>query len=142
MEKVNVVIDGRTFEAEKDRCVLQVAHENGIHIPSLCYNSEVESSGGSCRVCVVEAHQGGRMRLVTSCNYPVRAGLEVRTDTPLVHRIRRGVLELLSARVPDSEVIREMAAREGVTEVRFRRDEGENERYKCIACALCTHRVR
>ncbi|MEW6555568.1 MAG: 2Fe-2S iron-sulfur cluster-binding protein [Actinomycetota bacterium] len=139
MEKISVIIDGRTFEAVKDRCVLEVAHENGIYIPSLCFNSEVVSSGGSCRVCLVEAHQGGRMRLVTSCNYPVRKGLEIKTDTPLVHRIRGGVLELLMARVPDSEVVREMAAAEGLTDVRFRLDEGENDRYKCIACAMCTN---
>ncbi len=139
MEKISVIIDGRTFEAVKDQCVLEVAHDNGIYIPSLCFNSEVASSGGSCRVCLVEAHQGGRMRLVTSCNYPVRKGLEVKTDTPLVHRIRRGVLELLMARVPDSEVIREMAAAEGLTGVRFRLDEGANDRFKCIACALCTN---
>jgi NADH dehydrogenase/NADH:ubiquinone oxidoreductase subunit G len=139
MEKISVIIDGKVFEAEKDTCVLEVARRNGIYIPSLCYHGEVPSSGGSCRVCLVEAHQGGRMRLVTACNYPVRQGLEVKTDTPLVQRIRRGILELLLARVPNSEVIREMAAKEGVTEARFRKDEGESERYKCIACGLCTH---
>jgi len=139
MKKISVIIDGREFEALRDEPVLEVARRNGIHIPSLCYNPEVTSSGGSCRVCVVEAYQRGRMRLVTSCNFPVREGLEVRTDTELVHKIRRGVLELLMARVPDSEVIREMAAGEGVTEARFRKDEGERERYKCIACALCTN---
>lgn len=139
MEKISVIIDGRTFEAVKDQPVLDVAHDNGIYIPSLCYNTEVKSSGGSCRVCLVEAHQGGRMRMVTACNYPVRKGLEIKTDTPLVHRIRKGVLELLMSRVPDSEVIREMAAREGLTGSRFRLDEGENDRFKCIACALCTN---
>jgi bidirectional [NiFe] hydrogenase diaphorase subunit len=139
MEKISVIIDGRTFEAVKDQCVLDVAHENGIYIPSLCYNTEVKSSGGACRVCLVEAHQGGRMRMVTSCNYPVRKGLEIKTDTPFVHKIRQGVLELLMARVPDSDVIRDMAAEEGLTGTRFRLDEGENDRYKCIACALCTN---
>lgn len=139
MEKVSVIIDGKTVEAVKDQCVLDVARENGIYIPSLCYNTEVKSSGGACRVCLVEAHQGGKMRLVTSCNYPVRKGLEIRTNTPFVHKIRKGVLELLMARVPDSDVIADMAAKEGLTETRFRKDEGENNRYKCIACALCTN---
>jgi len=139
MEKVSVIIDGKTVEAVKDQCVLDVARENGIYIPSLCYNPEVKSSGGACRVCLVEAHQGGRMRLVTSCNYPVRGGLEIKTDTPFVHKIRKGVLELLLSRVPDSDVIRDMAAKEGLTETRFRKDEGEKNRYKCISCALCTN---
>lgn len=138
MEKIKVIIDGKEVEAIKDQCVLDVARENGIHIPSLCYHPEVESSGGSCRVCLVEAHQNGRMRLVTSCNYPVREGLEIKTDTDLVKRIRKGVVELLLARVPDSDVIRKLAKENGIEEPRFFLDEGNNYRNKCIACALCT----
>jgi NADH dehydrogenase/NADH:ubiquinone oxidoreductase subunit G len=138
MEKVTIIINGREIEAVKDQSVLDVARENGIHIPALCYHPEVTASGGSCRVCLVEAHQGGKMRLVTSCNYPVRRGLEVKTDTALVKKIRKGVLELLLSRVPDSDVIRDMALKDGVAESRFFKDEGENNRYKCIACGLCT----
>lgn len=138
MEKVTIIIDGREVGGIKDQSVLEVARENGIPIPALCYHPEVSTSGGSCRVCLVEAHQNGRMRLVTSCNYPVRAGLEIRTDTELVKRIRRGVLELLLARVPDSEVIRDMAKDYGIGEPRFFKDEGEDNRHKCIACGLCT----
>jgi NADH dehydrogenase/NADH:ubiquinone oxidoreductase subunit G len=137
MENLKVIIDGRECEAIQDQCVLDVAREKGIPIPALCYNPEVKTSGGSCRVCLVEAHQGGRMRLVTSCNYPVRKGLEIKTNTDLVHKIRRGVLELLRARVPDSDVIKKLALEEGITEPRFKKDEGEDNRYKCIACALC-----
>lgn len=138
MEKIKVIINGKEFEAVKDTPVLQVAHDNGIYIPHLCQNEEIANSGGSCRVCVVEAHQGGKMRMVTSCNYPVRKGLEIKTDTEFVHKIRRGVIELLLSRVPDSDVIQKMAALEGVAEPRFKKDEGEDNRYKCIACSLCT----
>ena len=49
----------RCTRAIKDQSVLNLARENGIHIPALCYHPEVISSGGSCRVCLVEAHQGG-----------------------------------------------------------------------------------
>jgi NADH dehydrogenase/NADH:ubiquinone oxidoreductase subunit G len=138
MEKVTIIINGREIEGIKDQSVLDVARENGISIPALCYHPEVPTSGGSCRVCLVEAHQNGRMRLVTSCNYPVRKGLEVKTDTDLVRRIRKGVLELLLARVPDSDVIKDLAGSYGITEPRFFKDEGEDNRYKCIACGLCT----
>ena len=138
MEKVTIIINGREIEGIKDQSVLDVARENGISIPALCYHPEVPTSGGSCRVCLVEAHQNGRMRLVTSCNYPVRKGLEVKTDTDLVRRIRKGVLELLLARVPDSDVIKHLAGSYGITEPRFFKDEGEDNRYKCIACGLCT----
>jgi bidirectional [NiFe] hydrogenase diaphorase subunit len=138
MEKVTIIINDREVEGIKDQSVLEVARENGIHIPALCYHPEVTTSGGSCRVCLVEAHQNGRMRLVTSCNYPSRKGLMVKTDTDLVRRIRKGVLELLLARVPDSDVVRDLAASDGVTEPRFFKDEGEDSHYKCIACGLCT----
>jgi NADH dehydrogenase/NADH:ubiquinone oxidoreductase subunit G len=138
MEKITITIDGKTVEATKDRPVLMVARENGIDIPALCHHPELESSGGSCRVCLVEAVQNGRSRIVTSCNYPVRKGLEIKTDTELVRKIRKGVLELLLCRVPDSDVVRKLAGKYGVEEPRFFKDEGENSRYKCIACSLCT----
>lgn len=137
MEKIKIIIDGKEVEGIKDQCVLDVALENGINIPALCYHPEVTTSGGSCRVCLVEAHQNGWMKLVTSCNYPVREGLEIKTDTELVKRIRKGVLELLLARVPDSDVIKKLAAKDGIEEPRFFKDEGDNYRNKCIGCSLC-----
>ncbi|MCD6569565.1 MAG: (2Fe-2S)-binding protein [Deltaproteobacteria bacterium] len=137
MEKIKFVIDGKEVEAIRDQCVLDVARQNGIYIPGLCYNPEVKFSGGSCRLCLVEAHQAGRMSLVTACNYPIREGLEIKTDTSLVKRIRKGIIELLLARVPDSDVIKELAAEAGIDEPRFVKDEGENYHSKCIACGLC-----
>jgi bidirectional [NiFe] hydrogenase diaphorase subunit len=138
MEKVSIIINGHTYEGYKDQSVLSLARENGIHIPALCYHPEVPSSGGSCRVCIVEARQGGHTRIVTSCNYPIRKGLDIMTDTDLVRKIRRGILELLLSRVPDSDVIRNMAAQDGITDTRFFKDEGDDYRWKCIACGLCT----
>lgn len=141
MEKIKFVIDGKEVEAIRDQCVLDVARENGIYIPSLCYNPEVKSSGGSCRLCLVEAHQAGRMSLVTACNYPIREGLEIKTDTSLVKRIRKGIIELLLARVPDSDVIKELAAKDGIDEPRFVKEGGKDYSpplaNKCIACGLC-----
>jgi len=138
MEKIKLKIDGKEVEGVRDQCVLDVAREAGIDIPALCYHPDVKASGGSCRVCLVEAHQDGRMKLVTSCNYPVREGLEIKTDTELVRRIRKGVLELLLARVPDSKVVQDLALKYGIEEPRFFKDEGDNYRNKCIACGLCT----
>ena len=138
MEKISIKINGRVCEGIKDQSVLSLAMEYGIHIPALCYHPEVASSGGSCRVCLVEAHQGGSMRIVTSCNYPVREGLEIRTDTDLVRKIRRGILELLMARVPGSAVIRDMAAKDGIEGTRFFADSKELHLADCIACGVCT----
>ncbi|MEA2102885.1 MAG: 2Fe-2S iron-sulfur cluster-binding protein [Thermodesulfobacteriota bacterium] len=137
MEKIKIIIDGKEFEGIKDQPVLDVARAGGIDIPSLCYHPEVKNSGGSCRLCLVEAHQAGRMKLVTSCNYPVREGLEIKTNTDLVRRIRKGILEILVARVPDSDVVSSLAREYGIEETRFFKDEGDKDRHKCIACGLC-----
>ncbi len=138
MEKVKFSIDGKTIEGVRDQSIMEIARDSGITIPGLCYHPEVKSSGGSCRLCLVEVHQAGRMRVVTACNYPVRETIEVKQETPLIKRLRKTILELLLARVPDSDVIKELALEAGITETRFKKDEGDDNRYKCIACQLCT----
>ncbi|MDD5509880.1 MAG: 2Fe-2S iron-sulfur cluster-binding protein [Dehalococcoidales bacterium] len=131
---VKLTIDGRECRAEEEKTILEVASENGIHIPTLCYHEEV-SPYGACRLCMVEVTRKGRKRLVASCLYPVAEGLVVRTETPEVNNIRRTVIELLLARCPDSEVVQEMAHDLGVDKPIFSLEE---DNHKCILCALCT----
>jgi bidirectional [NiFe] hydrogenase diaphorase subunit len=130
---VNITIDGIPLQADKGATVLQVARENGIEIPTLCYN-EALGPEGRCRLCMVEIKKGNRIRLVTSCLYPVEEGLQVQTETGKVRLTRKMILELLWARCPDSQVIQEKAAKMGVEKPRFRLDEGN---WKCILCGLC-----
>ncbi len=130
---VNITIDGIALQADRGATVLQVARENGIDIPTLCYNESLGPEG-RCRLCMVEVKKGNRSRLVTSCLYPVEEGLQVQTETEKVLLTRKMVLELLFARCPDSQVIQAMAARMGVEKPRFRLDEGN---WKCIVCGLC-----
>lgn len=137
MDKVGLTINGRYVQATRNQSIIDIARQQGILIPGLCYHPEVKSSGGSCRLCLVEVRKNGSMRLVTACNYPVTEGIEVSTDTPLVQRIRSTVVELLLSRVPDSEIIRGIAEEYGIGDTRFRKDEGEEYRNKCIACGLC-----
>ncbi len=127
-------IDGREIKAEEGVTVLYSARENNIYIPSLCENEAV-APYGACRLCLVEITTAkGRERLVASCLYQVEEGLAVRTDSERISRIRRMLLELLLARCPDSEVIKDMAQQAGVAKTRFSKQKGNN---KCILCALC-----
>jgi bidirectional [NiFe] hydrogenase diaphorase subunit len=135
---VKLTIDGKEFQAEEGKTILEVAREHNIDIPSLCYHEAVEPYG-ACRLCMVEITSRGRQRLVTSCLYPVEEGLVVKTDTPRVKSVRRMVIELLLARCPDSEVLQELAAKLGVEKPRFVPDEGKGN---CILCALCTRACR
>lgn len=130
---LRVTIDGKSTEVAPDTTILEAARAVGVDIPTLCHHPAVEPAG-NCRVCTVEVFRGGRSRLVTACNYPIREdGLEVRTDTERVRRARRLVLELLLARAPEAEVLRRYAHRYGVEEPRFRSERTDD----CILCGLC-----
>ena len=130
---VTLTIDAREVEAEEGKSILEVARENNIYIPSLCYHEEV-SPYGACRLCMVEASRRGRERLVASCLYPVEDGLIVKTDSPRVNSVRRMVMELLLARCPDSEELQDLASKLGIDKTRFAPEEDNR---KCILCALC-----
>ncbi len=130
---VKLTIDGMACQANEGATILEVARDNGIEIPTLCYN-EALGPEGRCRLCMVEIKRGNRTRLVTSCLYPVEEGLQVQTQTSKVLLTRKMVLELLLARVPDSQVIRDLATKFGVEKARFKPDEGN---WKCILCGLC-----
>lgn len=129
---ITLTINGREIGAEEGWTVLKAAQNVGIEIPTLCYH-EVLSSSGACRLCSVEVTtKKGRNRVVASCLYPVEEGLSVQTNSEKIKRLRRGLMELLLARCPSSEKIKDMARQMGVTEPRFRL-EGE----ECILCGLC-----
>lgn len=131
---VNLTIDNKKIEAKAGQTVLEVARENGIVIPTLCNNEALEPSG-ACRMCLVEAKQGKRTRIVTSCLYPVAEGLVVETKSERVLAARRLVLQLLLARCPESKQLQEMAAELGIEpEPRFTRDADGS---KCILCRMC-----
>jgi ferredoxin len=53
-----ITIDGQCIQTESGKTVLQVARENGVNIPTLCYHKDL-SPTGNCRMCVVEV-KGGR----------------------------------------------------------------------------------
>lgn len=133
---ITLTIDGKRIEANKGETLLEIARRNGIEIPTLCYHPAVEPWGG-CRLCLVEITKRsweGWSRLVTACLYPASDGLIVSTKSEKVMRTRRTVLDLLLARCPGSEKIRELASEYGVLETSFRADVGKDN---CIMCGLC-----
>ena len=131
---VNLTINDKQIQAEEGKVILEVARENGIDIPALCYHEAV-SPYGACRLCIVEiTAASGRQRLVASCLYPVEEGLVVRTNTDRIVEIRKVLVELLLARCPDSEVVQDLAKQLGIEKPAFKLEE---DKKKCILCALC-----
>jgi len=128
---IHLTINGLEVAVEKGATLLEAAKFYGIEIPTLCYN-EALSPYGACRLCLVEIGSGKNSRLVSSCTYPAREGLIVRTHTERVVRARKLLLELYLATCPSSKTIQDLASKYGVTRVRFKPKFED-----CILCGLC-----
>ncbi len=92
MKEFEIVIDGKVLKAKENQTILDVARENGIEIPTLCYLKNV-SKPASCRLCVVEVE--GARNLLTACSTKVRPDMKVKTNTGKVIKARKTALELL-----------------------------------------------
>ncbi len=135
-DKIEITINGQPIAVEPGIMVLDAARSLGVQVPTLCDHPSLDPSG-ACRLCVVEishADWNGWSGLVTSCLYPVEAGLQVSTLSKRVHETRRTLLELYLARCPDSDEIKAFARAEGVDTTPF---PPKADADKCIQCGLC-----
>src|SRR5579863_1924904 len=88
---VTLTIDGQTFSVPAGTSVMAAAASVGTQIPKLCATDMLEAFG-SCRLCLVEIE--GRKGAPASCTTPAEAGMIVKTQTPRLAKLRRGVMEL------------------------------------------------
>ncbi len=132
-QTVTFTLDGKEVTCHKDEMLLHVARREGAYIPTLCSHGALPEYG-ACRVCVVEVIRKGWPRITAACTYPVREPIEVKTRSERVLRARRVNIELLLARCPDNEKLREFARRHGVEGTRF---QTLDEPTDCILCGLC-----
>ena len=154
---IKLEIDGFEVEIEEGASIMRAAASIGTSIPKLCATDRLNSFG-SCRLCLVEIE--GRKGAPASCTTPVAEGMKVRTETPRLQKLRRGVMELYISDHPldcltcsdngDCD-LQEMAGRVGLRDVRYGY-EGANhfgkekdlsnpyfqfEPSKCIVCSRC-----
>ena len=97
MGKVHVTIDGIQVYVPDDYTILEAAKEINIHIPTLCFLKDV-SEIGCCRMCLVEIK--GKKSLEAACVHPVYDGMEVRTHSPEIIRVRKKNMELILSNHP------------------------------------------
>jgi len=91
MDKIRITIDGKEVFGERGQTIMEVARDNGIDIPHLCYHPKL-SKTGACRLCLVRID--GRM-LKTSCTEFAMDGMSVVTEDDGLKGIRRWLLGLL-----------------------------------------------
>ena len=92
MKQYRLNIDGRELLALPGQTILEAARDNGISIPTLCYDERTAVYGG-CGLCVVEVE--GSPKLVKACATEITPGMVVHTNTPWVRESRKTNLELL-----------------------------------------------
>ncbi|MFS4551910.1 formate dehydrogenase subunit alpha [Comamonas resistens] len=127
-ELVTLHIDGRKVTVPKGTSLMRAAVDGGIKVPKLCATDSLEPFG-SCRLCLVQIE--GRKGFPASCTTPAEAGMKVRTQSPQLQELRKGVMELYISDHPldcltcssngDCE-LQDMAGVVGLREVRYGMD--------------------
>ena len=148
MNEVTLIINDEEVKAKEGMTILEAAQSAGIDIPTLCHHEKL-AAYGACRLCTVEIVRGQRPRLVTSCVYLAEDRLIVKTESEPVIKIRKILLELMWARAPGVQPLRNYGMRYGISGIESARDYGvmlgisptktkfEIEPTFCILCGLC-----
>jgi len=91
IEEVTLTIDGFEVTVAKGTSLMRAAAEAGVNIPKLCATDSLEPFG-SCRLCLIEIE--GRKGYPASCTTPAENGMKVKTQSPKLQELRKGVMEL------------------------------------------------
>ena len=156
-EQVTVTVDGVQVTVPAGTSVMRAAAEAGIKVPKLCATDNLDAFG-SCRVCLVEIE--GMKGYPASCTTPVSTGMQVRTQSEQLGKLRRNVMELYISDHPldcltcptngDCE-LQDTAGELGLREVRYGFDGANHlvqekdtsnpyftfDPSKCIVCSRC-----
>lgn len=92
MAKVNIKIDGKEIKAEEGQTILEVAEENGIEIPTLCYHEQL-SQTTSCYLCMVKDKNSGNY--IPSCSADITDGMDLEATSDDIFEMRKTTLDLL-----------------------------------------------
>ncbi len=87
-----IEIDGRQYTGREGQTILDICRDNGIDVPTLCYEPKLPGFG-ACRMCVVEVE--GEEHPPISCSRQAEPDMVVRTQTPRLRQVRKTNLELI-----------------------------------------------
>ena len=101
--KVTFTLNGRQVTARSTDTLLEIADQEGIEIPRLCYMPGMDAVG-NCRSCMVEI-KGERVLAASCCRTP-QAGMQVTTDSERARKSQAMVLEMLQSDMPEKQYTR------------------------------------
>tara|TARA_Y100000591_G_scaffold180803_1_gene156224 strand:- start:17101 stop:19128 length:2028 start_codon:yes stop_codon:yes gene_type:complete len=147
-------VNDKEIEVEEGLTVLQACEQAGYEIPRFCYHEKL-SIAGNCRMCLVEIEKSPKP--VASCAMPAAEGMNIKTNTNMVEKARKGVMEFLLVNHPlDCPVcdqggecdLQDQSMFYGVDKSRFKENKRQvPEKYmgpliktqmtRCIHCTRC-----
>ena len=156
--KIKFFMDGLECEADEGITILEAAMNNGIYIPNLCYNSNLEPYG-ACRLCLVENEEG---RMITACENPIEDGMNIKTDSKKLNKVKKVLVSLLLANHEKNCLSCSQSDKCGLQEIAsyLLVEEKELEKFrhkvkdvpldesnpffvrdlkKCVLCGICVH---
>ncbi len=151
---IKLKVNDIDIDIEEGLTVLQACEKAGVEIPRFCYHEKL-SIAGNCRMCLVEIEKSPKP--IASCAMPATEGMNIKTNTSMVEKARKGVMEFLLANHPlDCPVcdqggecdLQDQSMFYGIDKSRYK----ENKRYvpekhmgpliktqmtRCIHCTRC-----
>ena len=97
MKNITVTIDGIVCNAKFGQTILQIARENSIYIPTMCYLTKVKPIA-SCRMCVVAVE--GVDGMILSCQEKATDGAVVQTQNAELYQERKNIMKLYNVNHP------------------------------------------
>ncbi len=100
-DTISLTINGIEVEVPNGELIVESVKRLGLEIPIFCYHPRMKPVG-MCRMCLVEVgfkQPDGSVRTMpkpqAACTLPASPNMVVYTDSEMVHRDRKGVLEFL-----------------------------------------------
>ena len=92
-----ITINEKEIDFEEGLTVLQACELAGVEIPRFCYHERL-SIAGNCRMCLVEMEKS--LKPIASCAMPAADGMKIKTNTEMVEKARKGIMEFLLVNHP------------------------------------------
>ncbi|MCB0584919.1 MAG: NADH-quinone oxidoreductase subunit NuoG [Phaeodactylibacter sp.] len=99
---VKIVIDGKSYDVEEGRNLLETVLSLGLDLPYFCWHPAM-GSVGSCRQCAVKKFKDEddeQGKITMACMEPVKDGLRTSIENPEARRFRSHIIESLMTNHP------------------------------------------
>jgi NADH-quinone oxidoreductase subunit G len=94
---ITVTIDGKSCKSTFGKTIIDIARENDIYVPTMCYLTKVKPIA-SCRMCIVSVE--GVDGPILSCQEKATDGAVITTGTTEINAERKNIMKLYNVNHP------------------------------------------